>query len=104
MLGITDLKNGVVINYEGAPLMVINYEHSKMGRGGAVLRTKLRNLRTNAVVDITFKGSDKFDEADLERRPCSFLYADGEAYSFMDSTSFEQFSFLKKCRSLSNFL
>jgi elongation factor P len=92
MLGITDLKNGVVINYEGAPLMVINYEHSKMGRGGAVLRTKLRNLRTNAVVDITFKGSDKFDEADLERRPCSFLYADGEAYSFMDSTSFEQFT------------
>ena len=72
--------------------MVIAYQHSKMGRGGAVLRTKLRNLRTNGVIDITFKSSDKFDEATLERRSCSFLYAEAGAYSFMDSSSFEQFT------------
>lgn len=92
MLGITDLKTGVVIDYEGAPFMVISYQHSKMGRGGAVMRTKLRNLKTGSVVDITFKGSDKFDEAPLEKRTCSFLYKDDSGYTFMDSQSFEQFT------------
>ena len=92
MLGINDLKTGVVIDYEGAPFMVITYQHSKMGRGGAVLRTRLRNLKTNALVDITFKGSDRFDEAALVKRSCSFLYQDGSDYAFMDTESFEQFS------------
>lgn len=92
MLGITDLKNGTVIDYEGAPFMVINYQHSKMGRGGAVLRTKLRNLKTGALVDITFKGGDKFEAAALEKRTCSFLYKEGTGFVFMDSHNFEQFN------------
>lgn len=92
MLGITDLKTGVAIELEGDPYVVINYQHSKMGRGGAVLRTKLRNLRTQAVVDITFKGSDKFEEAGLERRACTYLYAEGNSFAFMDSANFEQYS------------
>lgn len=92
MLGITDLKNGVSINYEGAPCVVLSYQHSKMGRGGAVLRTKLRNLRTNAVFDITFKGGDKFEEAVLSKHSCSFLYAEADNFYFMNSESFEQFS------------
>ena len=71
--------------------MVLSYEHSKQGRSGAVLRTKLRNIRSGATFDITFKGSDKFDEAPLEKRACSFLYSDGDLFSFMDSSSFEQF-------------
>ncbi len=92
MLGITDLKTGVAIIYEGAPCVVLSYEHSKMGRGGAVLRTKLRNLRTNATFDITFKGSDKFDEAPLIKRACSFLYKDEDGFAFMDSATFDQFT------------
>lgn len=91
MLGITDLKNGTTLLYEGDPHMVMSYEHSKQGRSGAVLRTKLRNIRTGAMFDITFKGSDKFDEAALDKRTSSFLYADGDLFSFMDSTNFEQF-------------
>lgn len=91
MLGITDLKTGVAIDMNGDPCVVLTYQHSKMGRGGAVLRTKLRNLKTSAVFDITFKGGDKFEEASLDRRLCSFLYSDGTIYSFMDSTSFEQY-------------
>ena len=91
MLGINDLKTGVTINYENAPCVVLKYEHSKMGRGGAVLRTKLRNLKTNAVFDITFKGGDKFEEAVLNKRPCTFLYKDGNDFTFMDSETFEQF-------------
>jgi elongation factor P len=92
MLGITDLKTGTTIVYEGDPCVVIDYQHSKMGRGGAVLRTKLRNLRTKALFDITFKSSDKFDAASLENRACQYLYAEGEEFMFMDTNSFEQFS------------
>jgi elongation factor P len=72
--------------------VVVDYQHSKMGRGGAVLRTKLRNLKTGALVDITFKSSDKFDEAVMERKTCTYLYAEGDQHSFMDSTTFEQFT------------
>ena len=86
------MKTGVAIDMNGDPCVVLSYQHSKMGRGGAVLRTKLRNLKTQSVFDITFKGSDKFEEAILERRPCSYLYKDGSVYTFMDSTSFEQFN------------
>lgn len=91
MYGINDLKNGVTIIYEGDPCVVLSYQHSKMGRSGAVLRTKLKNLKTKSQFDITFKGSDKFDEATLEKRKCSFLYSDGDVFTFMDSESFEQF-------------
>lgn len=91
MLGINDLKTGTTINYEGDPCVVLKYEHSKMGRGGAVLRTKLKNLKTKSVFDITFKGSDKFEEAVLDKRACTFLYTENDIYTFMDSQSFDQF-------------
>jgi elongation factor P len=91
MLSITDLKTGTTIDMDGDPVVVLDYQHSKMGRGGAVLRTKLRNLKTGATFDITFKSSDKFDEAPLERRSCQYLYQEGVGYVFMDNTSFEQF-------------
>lgn len=96
MLGINDLKTGTAIVYENNPCVVMDYQHSKMGRSGAVLRTKLRNLKTGSLFDITFKGSDKFEEAFLDRRPCSFLYSDSDGFHFMDSESFEQFSLTKE--------
>lgn len=105
MLGITDLKTGVAIVHEGELFVVADYQHSKMGRGGAVMRTKLRNIKTGALVDITFKGSDKLEEAELERHNCSFLYQEGDEYMFMDSESFEQFSLQKnEVGNKSNFL
>lgn len=91
MLGITDLKTGTVFVYKGDPYQVMSHEHSKMGRGGAVLRVKIRNLRTGAALDETFKGSDKFDEAELTRRKAQYLYASGDALAFMDQETFEQF-------------
>lgn len=92
MLGITDLKTGTTIDLNGDPVIVLSYQHSKMGRGGAVLRTKLKNLKTGATFDTTFKSSDKFEEASLERRACQYLYAEGNSFAFMDNASFEQFS------------
>ncbi len=92
MLGINDLKTGTAIVYNDDPHIVLKYEHSKQGRSGAVLRTKLKNLRNGSTFDVTFKGSDKFDSADLQRRQCSYLYKDGSGYAFMDAQSFDQFS------------
>ncbi len=90
MLSITDLKTGTFFELDGTPHQVLSYEHSKTGRAGAVLRTKIRNLISGAVYERTFKGSEQFDEADIARRKGQFLYADGTNATFMESESFEQ--------------
>jgi elongation factor P len=92
VLGITDLKPGVVIDWESAPFMIVDAQHSKMGRGGAVMRTRMRNLKTGALIDITFKGSDKFEAAAMQKKPNTFLYKENDGYVFMDTESFEQFT------------
>lgn len=95
MLNISDLQVGTFLVYSGAPHQVIFREHSKLGRGGAILRSKIRNLLTGAIVDITFKGSDKLEEAEISRAKAQFTYKDGAGYNFMDSSSFEQFTLSK---------
>lgn len=87
-----DLKLGTVIAFKGAPYAVAYSQHVQMGRGAAVVRTKLKNLITGNVLEETFKGGDKFEEADLARKPVNFLYRDGENFAFMDNESYEQFS------------
>lgn len=96
MLGITDLKNGTTFEYEAQPWLVLSYEHSKQGRGGAVLRTKIKNLITGAIVQKTFQGNDKFEPVQLERKKAQYLYQDETGYIFMDETSYEQFTFNKE--------
>jgi len=91
MLSITDLKTGTKIAMENDPWVVLSYSHSKQGRGGAVVKTKLKNLKTGATIDKTFQGADKLDEADLSKKKASYLYSDNENAFFMDSESFEQF-------------
>jgi len=92
VLGITDLKIGTKITYENDPYAVLSYSHSKMGRGGAVVKTKMRNLRTGATIDKTFQGADKVDTADLSKKTVTYLYSDNEESYFMDSESYDQFS------------
>ena len=91
MLSITDLKTGTKISYEGAPFVVLSYYHSKMGRGGAVVKTKLKDLKTGAVIDKTFQGADKLEEASLAKKSATYLYSDQANAFFMDNESFEQF-------------
>ena len=91
MLDITDLKTGVIIELEGAPYEVVRYQHTKLGRGGAILRTTLKNLLTGANIERTFR-SEKFNEADMSRGKAQFLYQGGGNYTFMDSKTFEQFN------------
>ncbi len=92
MLSLNDLKTGVNIELEGAPYEVVKYQHSKMGRGGAVLRTTLKNLLTGNNIERTFHGDEKFNPVNLERRKAQFLYRQGTDFVFMDSTTFDQFN------------
>ncbi|MFA5157692.1 MAG: elongation factor P [Patescibacteria group bacterium] len=91
MLSITDLKVGTKVIIDGDPYTVTFSQHSKQGRGGAVMRTKLKNLITGGVIDKTFQGSDKIDAAELSHKSAQYLYADNENAFFMDNTSYEQF-------------
>ncbi len=88
--GHTDLKKGVAIELDGAPFLVLESSHMATGRGGAVMRTKLKNLRTGAVVDRSFRASDKLTSADLSRVNLQYLYSDDGGYHFMNPDSYEQ--------------
>ena len=92
MLSITDLKTGTKFALDGDPYIVVSYSHSKMGRGGAVVKTKIRNLRTGSTVDKTFQGADKVDEADLSKKESMYLYSDQTDAYFMNNESFDQFT------------
>ncbi len=96
MLSISKIKSGKNIILNGEPYKVIYDEHSKMGRAGAVLRTKLKNLKTGMVLDKTFQGADKVEEADIEKSFAQYLYKDGDNFVFMDVKSYEQFSLSSK--------
>ena len=105
MLSINDLKIGTKIIVNDAPHQVIFSQHSKLGRGGGILRTKLKNLVTGTVIEKTFAGQEKVEEAVLEIRKAQFLYSENQEYFFMDSESFEQFTLLKsQLDNLANFL
>ncbi len=95
MLNINEIKNGKNILWNEEPFVVLSSQHSKTGRAGAVLRTKLKNLITGALIDKTFQGSDKVDEADMSKSKAQYLYAEDDSYYFMDTSSYDQF-FLAK--------
>lgn len=91
MLGITDLKKGVIFEDKGQLWLVLEYQHIKMGRGGAILKTKIKNLESGVIVTKTFQDSDKFPKAHLDRKKAQYLYRDGDLFYFMDINTFEQF-------------
>jgi len=91
-LNVNELRNGTFFK-EGKDLfLVVTYEHVKTGRGSGNIKLKVRNLRTGSVVEKSFITGARVDEASVEKKKAQFLYRDGEVYSFMDPTSFEQFS------------
>ncbi|MGW5363991.1 elongation factor P [Actinopolymorpha pittospori] len=85
-----DLKNGMVLNLDGQLWSVVWFQHHKPGKGGAVVRTKLKNVLSGKVVDKTFNADVKVDIATVDKRDMTYLYNDGEAYVFMDATTFDQ--------------
>ncbi|HAN70731.1 MAG TPA: elongation factor P [Actinobacteria bacterium] len=87
-----DLKNGLVLNLDGQLWTVIEFQHVKPGKGGAFVRTKLKNVLSGKVVDKTFNAGTKVETETVDRRDMQYLYRDGEDWVFMDTTSYEQFA------------
>lgn len=84
-----DIRNGLVIDLEGRLLQVVYFQHVKPGKGSAFVRTKLRDVRTGAVLERTFPSGERLDVVELSHRPMTYSYRDGDFYHFMDLQSFD---------------
>ena len=85
-----DFKNGMCISFNNKACVIVEFQHVKPGKGGAFVRTKLRDIRTGRVVENTFNAGTKFDLIRLETRKLQYLYNDGELYYFMDQETYDQ--------------
>ncbi len=85
-----DFKNGMCIEYNNKLCTIVEFQHVKPGKGGAFVRTKLRDIKTGRVVDYTFNSGTKFDSVRLETQKMQYLYSDGEDFYFMDNDTYEQ--------------
>ncbi|MCL2655082.1 MAG: elongation factor P [Coriobacteriia bacterium] len=85
-----DFKNGMAIQHEGKRWVIISFQHVKPGKGGAFVRTKLKELESGRVVEYTFRSGEKFDDVRVERKAMQYLYNDGDMFFFMDNDSYEQ--------------
>ena len=86
-----DLRPGVKVELDGVPYIVTDFQWVKPGKGGAFMRTKLRNMRTGSTIDRTFRTDEKLESAVLEERKAQFLYGSDAEYHFMDTETYEQF-------------
>jgi elongation factor P len=85
-----DLKNGIVLNLDGQLWTVIEFQHVKPGKGGAFVRTKLKNVLSGKVVDKTFNAGLKVETANVDKREMQYLYRDGDSFVFMDTSTYDQ--------------
>jgi elongation factor P len=85
-----DFRNGLTIETGGDIYVILEFQHVKPGKGGAFVRTKLRNLRTGSVTDKTFRAGERMEQAPIQRRSMQFLYRAGDEYAFMDAETFDQ--------------
>lgn len=96
MIATTEFKKGAKILFEKQPYMILEYHHVKPGKGGAFLRTKMKNLITNLVREETFRSGEKFEQPDLAYKNMAYLYEEDGLYHFMDQDSYEEVAFNKK--------
>jgi elongation factor P len=85
-----DLKNGMSLDLPEGLFSVVEFQHVKPGKGGAFVRTKLKNVRSGAVIERTYRADEKLEQAIIDKRDMQFLYRDGTDYVFMDTTSYDQ--------------
>jgi len=90
MISAGDFKNGLTIEYENSVYQILEFQHVKPGKGAAFVRTKLKNIINGGVVEKTFRPSEKYPQARIDRNDMQYLYNDGELYHFMDVVSYEQ--------------
>ena len=95
MISAGDFRNGITIELEGNIYQIIEFQHVKPGKGAAFVRTKLKNIKSGGVVEKTFRPTEKFPQARIERKDYQYLYADGDLYYFMDVETYDQIALSK---------
>ncbi|TMF58508.1 MAG: elongation factor P [Chloroflexi bacterium] len=90
MVSPNEFRNGMTIEWEGQPYEVLQFQQSQMGRGDTFFRTKLKHLRSGAIIEQKFRDKDRFPRVRIEKVPMQYLYSDGERHIFMDSRSYDQ--------------
>ncbi|MDZ7703676.1 MAG: elongation factor P [Trueperaceae bacterium] len=90
MISVTDLRNGTKVEMDGGLWECLDYQHLKMGRGGAKVVTKFRNMETGSIIEKTFNATEKLQDIFIEYRTLQYLYNDGQMYTFMDTETYEQ--------------
>ncbi|WP_179395605.1 elongation factor P [Lacticaseibacillus absianus] len=90
MISVNDFKNGLTIEVEGGLWRIVEFQHVKPGKGSAFVRSTLKNLRTGAVQEKTFRSTEKVEKAQIDTKTMQYLYADGDSYVFMDMESYDQ--------------
>ncbi|MGM0409286.1 MAG: elongation factor P [Bacillota bacterium] len=96
MISTNDFRTGMTIELDGTVYSIEDFQHSKSGRGGAFVRTKLKNMEENYVVEKTFRAGEKVKNAHIDERDVKFLYWDGQDYVFMDNESYDQITLSKE--------
>ena len=96
MINVNDFKTGMTISYEGNLYQVLDFQHVKPGKGAAIVKAKLKNLRTGSIAEQTFNAGSKVPTAHVDKTKMQFLYADGDNYSFMNMITYEQVDINKK--------
>ena len=105
MVSTSDFEKNMVIKVNGEPWQIVNFEFYKPGKGGAVMRTKLKNFQTGKVIDKTFRSGDKFQEIEIEYQPALYLYSDRKSSVFQLKNNKERINFdLEKTKDLIQFL
>lgn len=90
MISAGDFRNGVTIEYDGKICQIIEFQHVKPGKGAAFVRTKLKDVVNGGVIETTFRPTEKYPQARIERKEMQYLYADGDLFNFMDTENYEQ--------------
>ena len=90
MISAGDFRNGITIEYEGNVYQIVEFQHVKPGKGAAFVRTKLKNIINGGVVEKTFRPTEKFPQARIDRKDMQYLYADGDLFNFMDTETYDQ--------------
>lgn len=96
MISAGDFRNGVTLEIEGNVFQIVEFQHVKPGKGAAFVRTKLKNIINGGLVERSFRPTEKFPQARIDRKDMQYLYADGDLYNFMDTETYDQISLSKE--------
>src|SRR5688572_30401920 len=95
MISTSEFKNGTIVEWDGRIWQVVWFHHHKPGKGGAVMRLKLKNMKTGDIIERTFKSGESFRDVEATRRKKNFSYVDGDRYHFIDSENYEDMEIIK---------